>query len=166
MNQSELDKIQSTCKRYTALGDFLGKCRLPGLLLGAAAGVALVAFVAAPVMGLALQGIVMGGTFAAVVGGGTAFGFVDKYASRFGERGMILSLGVARHQLGRVEEDFKKSLPLKDDAKKAFIMALTDGIKEKLHIGKPLQLKSAPAPAPAPAAAAAAAPKRTALRFR
>ena len=148
MDQAALDKINSASARYAALERVLDKCRLPGMLLGAAAGVALVAFVAAPLMGLTLAGIAMGGTLAAVIGGGTAFGFIDKYCDRFGLRNLALAGMKAGHHMERVEHEFRQSLPLKDEAKKAFIRALTDGIAEKLHIRKPLQLQRKPAQTP------------------
>lgn len=144
MQQSDVEKVTAAQKRYGMLERVLDKMRLPGLLLGAAAGVALVAFGLAPLLALTTQGVWMCGTLAAVAGGGVTFGYIDKFCDRFGARNLALSYMMTGHHLDRVHEEFKQTLPLKDDAKKAFIRAITEGIKEKLHIRKPLTLKKAP----------------------
>jgi hypothetical protein len=52
MEPGDLDKINAAHQRYALFERVLDRCRLPGALLGAAAGVALVVFAAAPVLGL------------------------------------------------------------------------------------------------------------------
>ena len=136
--------IRTTSHRYAHYERILDACRLPGLLLGAAAGVGLVAFGLAPLLGLTAQGIWMCGTLAAVAGGGVTFGTIDKYADRFGLRNMALGgMKMERHMV-RVEKQWKDSLPLSRTATKAFIKAITEGICEKLHIRKPLSLVRKP----------------------
>ncbi|MEZ0224775.1 MAG: hypothetical protein ACAH83_09500 [Alphaproteobacteria bacterium] len=136
--------IRITSNRYARYERILDACRLPGLLLGAAVGVGLVAFGLAPLLGLAAQGIWMCGTLAAVAGGGVTFGYIDKYADRFGLRNLALGGMKTERHMVRVEKQWKDSLPLSGTATKAFIKAITEGIRDKLHIGKPLTLKRTP----------------------
>jgi hypothetical protein len=135
--------IRTTYDRYARLEKVLRASTLPGMLLGAAVGIGLVTFGLAPLFGMATQGIVMCSMLAAVAGGGVAGGTINKYADRFGLRTLALSgLGAERGIL-RAEKQWKDSLPLNGTATSAFIKALTEGIREKLHISKPLTFKKA-----------------------
>jgi hypothetical protein len=137
--------IATTHAVYARRERLLETLRMP-LTLAATAGGAGLALAVAPVLGLAVMGKVSMAAFAALGGGGTTFGVIDKYSNRYGLRALALSGMAATRHVARVEEEYRQSLPLKDDAKKAFIKALTDGIRERLHIRRPLQLKKSPAP--------------------
>ena len=118
----------------------LDALRLPLTLVGAALGAA-ATIALAPVLGLTVGATVIGAIAVGAVSAVTSFGFVDKYASRYGLRALAVSGMETMRALGQAEEQIKQAMPLKDHAKKAFIEALTDGIRDKLHIRKPLQLK-------------------------
>ncbi len=137
--------IAVTQAEYARRERLLDRLRLPLTVAGAAIGVGL-ALAIAPVLGLAVMGKVSIATLAAFGGSGTAFGLVDNYSNRSGLRALALSGMAATRNLARMEEECRQSLPLKDEAKKAFIKALTEGLKDRLHIRKPLQLKKNPAP--------------------
>lgn len=140
MPDQDLEKTRARLARRERI---LDRLRLPLTLLGGGACVGL-AVVAGGALGLTLQGIAMWSVLAGVVGSGTAFGFADKYACKWGERALALSMSQGIRHINRVEHEFKQTLPLKGEAAKAFIKALTEGICEKLHIRKPLSLVRKP----------------------
>ncbi|TAL32770.1 MAG: hypothetical protein EPN97_09755 [Alphaproteobacteria bacterium] len=146
MTEAERDaKISSTHASMVFRERLLNKLCLPLTLLAGAAAVGLVA-AASTALACTLQGIIMCSVLAGVAGCGTAFGFIDKYSDRFGQRALALSMMQCQNNIARAEHGFKQSLPLKGSAVKAFIASLTEGLQERLHIGRPLTLKKKPQP--------------------